>query len=130
MRPELNTNLDPSLFLEYYWLKEELSDFCRTQALPASGSKDELTARIHSFLKDGTVAEKRPRKKSCATIHLRLTSLAGFPDPGRIPERRTSSIFFQERNRRTLQVQRPVHGLDENQRRKNISTSHRRVAAD
>ena len=61
MRPELNINLDPSLFLEYYWLKEELSDFCRKQAITASGSKDELTARIHSFLKNGTIPEKRPQ---------------------------------------------------------------------
>lgn len=28
-RPELNKKLDAKTFKEYYWLKEELVDFCR-----------------------------------------------------------------------------------------------------
>lgn len=63
MRPKLTKDLDPEIFLAYYWLKEELSDFCRKQALPASGSKDDLTVKNQSFLKSGTIsAGKRTTK--------------------------------------------------------------------
>ena len=54
-RPELDSRLDGKTFLNYYWLKEELSAFCMENGLPASGSKAELTARIAAFL-DGSEA--------------------------------------------------------------------------
>ena len=54
-RPELDSRLDGKTFLNYYWLKEELSAFCRENGLSASGSKAELTARIAAFL-DGREA--------------------------------------------------------------------------
>ncbi len=56
MRPELTKDLDPEIFLAYYWLKEELCRFCRRHGIPASGNKDGLTARIHAYLKDGTIS--------------------------------------------------------------------------
>ena len=56
MRPELTTDLDPEIFLVYYWLKEELYGFCRQHGIPVSGSKDDLTARIYAYLKDGTIS--------------------------------------------------------------------------
>ncbi|HRX16065.1 MAG TPA: DUF6434 domain-containing protein [Spirochaetota bacterium] len=55
MRPELNKNSNADEFLDFYWLKEELVIFCKNQDLPSCGSKDELTARIHEYLRTGKV---------------------------------------------------------------------------
>ena len=49
-RPSLDKNLDSKTFREWYWLKEELINFCRENGLPASGGKTELTDRIALFL--------------------------------------------------------------------------------
>lgn len=53
LRPELNPNLDYELFKSFYWLKQELIKFCRTNKLLTTGSKIELTTRIYLFLKTG-----------------------------------------------------------------------------
>ena len=50
-RPELNNQLDSKTFREYYYLKEELIDFCRKNNLQTTGGKIELTDRISKFLK-------------------------------------------------------------------------------
>ena len=52
-RPELNKNLDSKEFKEYYYLKEELIDFCRKNSLQTTGGKLELTERIEKFLDTG-----------------------------------------------------------------------------
>ena len=52
-RPDLNTNLDSRTFREYYYLKEELVDFCRKHNLQSTGGKLELTDRIAEFLDTG-----------------------------------------------------------------------------
>ena len=52
-RPELNCNIDVKTFREYYYLKEELTDFCRKNNLQTTGSKEELTERIAVFLGKG-----------------------------------------------------------------------------
>ena len=52
-RPELNTKLDGATFLEYYYLKEELVDFCRSNKLPTSGNKTQLTNVIAHYLDAG-----------------------------------------------------------------------------
>lgn len=49
-RPILNTQLDSKTFKEFYYLKEELVNFCRENNLPTSGGKIELTERIAYFL--------------------------------------------------------------------------------
>lgn len=54
-RPELDRNLDSATFREYYFLKEELLDFCRKNGLPTSGGKIELTDRIAHFLDTGEI---------------------------------------------------------------------------
>lgn len=55
MRPKLNLKTDPEEFFNFYWLKEELDEFCNLYYLPRSGSKDDLTKRIYEFLKTGKV---------------------------------------------------------------------------
>ena len=45
-RTKLDKNLDGKTFREFYYLKEELVDFCRRYGLPTSGGKLEITERI------------------------------------------------------------------------------------
>lgn len=42
-RPELNKKLDAATFRSFYYLKQELANFCKENGLPTSGSKIELT---------------------------------------------------------------------------------------
>lgn len=64
-RPKLDKNLDGKTFREFYYLKEELVDFCRRYGLPASGGKLEITERIAHFLDTGEVlAAKKVQKKA------------------------------------------------------------------
>ena len=64
-RPNLDKNLDSNLFKEYYYLKEELIDFCRKNNLQTTGGKIELTERIAKFLETGerTYKSHNIRKK-------------------------------------------------------------------
>lgn len=68
-RPDLNTNLDSRTFREYYYLKEELVDFCRKHNLQSTGGKLELTDRIAEFLDTG--------KRNTATYTKRKTPSVG-----------------------------------------------------
>ena len=40
-RPTLNRQLDSTTFRDFYWLKEELVDFCRNNGLSTAGGKYE-----------------------------------------------------------------------------------------
>lgn len=48
-------------FREFYWLKEELQEFCRRQGLLTSGGKREIAERIEHFLETG---ERRDRRSA------------------------------------------------------------------
>lgn len=61
-RPELNEKLDANTFLSYYFLKEELVEFCRRNGLPVSGGKIEITNRIARYLDTGK--KERPASVS------------------------------------------------------------------
>ncbi len=50
---ELTRNLNPEEFRQYYFLKEELKDFCRSEGLKVSGSKEDLENRIVHYLSTG-----------------------------------------------------------------------------
>ena len=65
-RPILNTNLNSDTFRNYYYLKEELVEFCRNNGIPTSGGKLELTDRIAYFLDTGNV--KTVNKSMIATV--------------------------------------------------------------
>lgn len=65
-RPNLEKGLDGKTFRSYYYLKEELSDFCRKNGLPVSGGKIELTDRIACFLDTGDILPAAKNKKSKA----------------------------------------------------------------
>ena len=65
-RPTLSVKLTAAEFKNYYYLKEELTDFCRKFGLPTSGGKLELTDRIAHYLDTGEIlsAQKKPQKNS------------------------------------------------------------------
>lgn len=52
-RPILDRNLDSKTFRDFYYLKEELVNFCRENDIPVSGGKVEITDRIAYFLDTG-----------------------------------------------------------------------------
>ncbi len=67
-RPNLNKNLDGKTFRSYYYLKEELVDFCRENNLPVSGKKPELTDRIAYFFDTGKVLKVQTKSKPTASV--------------------------------------------------------------
>ena len=67
-RPKLNTKLDAATFRSFYYLKQELADFCKENGLPASGSKSELTDRIAYFLDTGDVRRSSAERKTAVNI--------------------------------------------------------------
>lgn len=78
-RPTLDLETDANDFLAFYWLKDELVEFCRVNGLPTSGSKRELTERIAHFLRTGELLlpEKRPKLKTdgqAPTLETLITS--------------------------------------------------------
>ena len=52
-RPKLTKDMDSTVFLNYYYLKDELVAFCRSQKLSISGNKTELTNLIVYYLHTG-----------------------------------------------------------------------------
>ncbi|SCW68811.1 hypothetical protein SAMN02910456_02606 [Ruminococcaceae bacterium YRB3002] len=58
-RPLLSKETGSAEFTKWYWLKEELVAFCRAEGIPASGSKEILTARICEYLDTGSVSACR-----------------------------------------------------------------------
>ena len=67
-RPKLNKKLDAATFRSFYYLKQELADFCKENGLPTSGSKAELTDRIAYFLDTGNVLKISAERKAAINI--------------------------------------------------------------
>lgn len=67
-RPVLERNLDSKTFRNFYYLKEELVDFCRENGLPASGGKIEIADRIAYFLETGEVLSIPKARKKAAVV--------------------------------------------------------------
>lgn len=88
-RPELDGKLSGDEFRNYYYLKEELTDFCRKSGLPVSGGKAELTERIATFLDTG--------KATCASTSGKRTVPVGEITENSIIE---SGITFSEKHRK------------------------------
>lgn len=75
MRPELNKELKGNEFRNFYWLKEELQNFCRANGISASGPKSELTDRIAIFLETGEI-QKPMRKRKTTQKKITLEELS------------------------------------------------------
>ncbi len=65
-RPTQIAGLSSADFVAYYWLKADLAAFCRTNKLPTTGSKQELTERIQNYLATGEISRPLRQKKSRA----------------------------------------------------------------
>ena len=88
-RNKLNKNLKASEFKEYYFLKEELKEFCRNEGLKLSGSKSQLEERIICYLdtgkssddsnhtKNNTNFQKSNLNKSISAEEITLDSILG-----------------------------------------------------
>ncbi len=61
IRPKLDKKINIEDFRDFYWLKEELINFCRKEGLNKQGGKIELTARIEKYIITG-------RKETSANI--------------------------------------------------------------
>jgi len=68
-RPSIDSKLSGKAFRNFYYLKEELVDFCRSNGLSTSGGKIELTDRIAYHLDTGKIlpASNTRKVKSVAT---------------------------------------------------------------
>ena len=65
-RPNLDNDLDSKTFRHFYYLKNELVNFCRENGLSISGGKLELTERVAYFLDHGKqlpLLSKQRKKK-------------------------------------------------------------------
>ncbi len=93
-RPELSLNISVDTFKNYYFLKEELVDFCRQNGLQTSGSKQELTDRIAYFLETG-------KKKSASSKRIQAESIGEITENTLIEANIVCSekhrAFFKER---------------------------------
>lgn len=67
-RPSLNNKLDSNIFRSYYYLKEELVEFCRQEELQTTGGKIELTDRIARYLATGEKQFVKASTKRIANI--------------------------------------------------------------
>lgn len=54
-RPELTDHISVEDFNSFYWLKEELTGFCRTKGISTAGGKMEISERIIGFLQNGQI---------------------------------------------------------------------------
>lgn len=73
---KLDNNIDSSTFKEYYYLKEELVDFCRKNKLSTAGSKIELTERIAVFLETGQrISSNQIARKSANVEEITLDTI-------------------------------------------------------
>ncbi len=79
-RPALNQSLDSKTFKSYYYLKEELVDFCRRNGLPVSGGKIEITERISCFLDTGRVQAAKTTRKAAANTKVMTEDSIIEPD--------------------------------------------------
>jgi hypothetical protein len=70
---KLTKNLSPYEFKEYYFLKDELKDFCRLEGLKVSGSKHDLENRIIHYLSTGEMLEEPVVKEVPNNSHSTIT---------------------------------------------------------
>jgi len=59
-RPILNDNISVTDFKDFYWLKKELVDFCKTKGINANGGKQAISERIITFLQTGEITKTVP----------------------------------------------------------------------
>lgn len=74
-RTILSKELEYDIFLQYYYLKEELVAFCKENGLSTTGGKQDITKRIEHFLKTGEKLVKPVVKRKNVGINFNELSL-------------------------------------------------------
>ena len=69
-RPDLNENISLTDFQNFYWLKQELIDFCIRNGMDTSDGKTEITDRIALFLSTGEVVKSRSKRNAISKSEL------------------------------------------------------------
>lgn len=62
-RPNIHKGLDSKTFRDYYYLKEELTAFCKENNIPSTGGKEEITDRIAYYLDTGKILSTKTKTK-------------------------------------------------------------------
>ncbi len=70
---QLTRNLKAEEFKEYYFLKEELKDFCRSEGLKVSGSKQDLENRIIHYLTTGEKLKESSIKQYSKESNIKIS---------------------------------------------------------
>lgn len=73
-RPILNSNLSAEDFRNFYYLKEELINFCKENNLKTSGSKEQLSQQIFHFLSTGEILSFQNTKKQAPILHTEIAT--------------------------------------------------------
>ncbi len=66
-KPILDKNISLKDFNDFYWLKKELVQFCRTIGISSTGGKIEISDRIRTYLSTGKIIKEvkhTPKAKS------------------------------------------------------------------
>jgi hypothetical protein len=74
-RPILNNNISVKDFKDFYWLKAELSAFCKSKGINASDRKQDLAKRILIYLQTGEITKKVRHKKNTSNFDWKNTQL-------------------------------------------------------
>lgn len=61
-RPDLDKKISLQDFNDFYWSKQELTDFCKTVGIPTKGGKIEIAASIRHFLSTGNILQSENNK--------------------------------------------------------------------
>ena len=94
-RPTLSKQLDSETFRSFYYLKEELVDFCRENGLPITGGKIEITDRIVHYL-DTSEIMTTPLVKTKKAIRIGIISEDDFIEPNFVCSE-LHRAFFKEK---------------------------------
>ncbi len=63
-RPKLDNKIAVEDFKDFYWLKKELTNFCRKYGINSTGRKPEIAKRIEKYLSTGHIIKKNCNKNS------------------------------------------------------------------
>lgn len=97
-RPKLEKGLDSEIFREYYYLKDELVEFCRKEGLQTTGGKIEITDRIAHYLKTGErlVSKKNHSQSTSYTGNIGIITLDSKIEPNFKCTEKHRAFFKQE----------------------------------
>ena len=93
-RPLLTKKLDGKSFKKWYWLKEELVEFCRSNDIPTGGGKLELTERISEYLDTGVV--KSVRRKAAKASNVSVITLDTPIESGFVCSEKHRAFFKEQ----------------------------------